>query len=151
MAGDAREVVIVGVATLYLAALGLYGDDGLAAPDRREMECAVADLRIVLRCGPGVLQILLQGGGKLGQRITIISNAPRQFRVAQRLSEPIDGFDVKARRAEIAQQRFGRRQRVESHGMRNLMRTAGVAGEDHGKHACRTRASSQADATRKPG
>ena len=55
----AGEIVIVGVAARDLAALGLHGDDGFAAPDRSEMKFAVANLRIALRRAPRARQIVL--------------------------------------------------------------------------------------------
>ncbi len=77
MARRAREIVIVITAIFDLAALGLHGNDRLAAQDRGEMELAAMDKWIVFRRAPGILQILLQRPG----------NAPGQRLLAQSLSQ----------------------------------------------------------------
>src|SRR5262249_13793069 len=85
MARNAGEVVIVDIAAFDLAALGLHGDDGLAASDCGEMELAVTNLWVALGRAPGALQIVLQDLRKLLQRSMIFGNAPSQGCLAELL------------------------------------------------------------------
>src|SRR5690348_10152957 len=102
MAGNAREVVIIGVAMLHLAALGLHGDDGIAKPDSREMKLAVANLRIVLGLSPGIRKIVVQRLRKSSQRVAIVGHAPGQRRAAKRRRNRLQWLDIETGTIEIA-------------------------------------------------
>ena len=104
VARDAREIVVVCLAAFHLAALGLHGDDRLAAADCSEMKSAVANLRVVLGRAPGIPQIVLQDLRQRAQRGTIIRDAPRQSLRAERVPQRLHRGDIEAGGAEIAKQ-----------------------------------------------
>src|SRR5260370_2280753 len=133
MPGGAREIVILRVPIADIAALGLHRNNRLAAPNRGETEHPVVDLWIILDRAPGTFKILLQHDWKLLQRSTIFGKAKDQRLLAERISQRTSVLDIETGRAEIAQQRLDRGQRVEPHRMRDLMRTAGIARQDDGK------------------
>jgi hypothetical protein len=106
-----------------------------AAWNRGEMERAVATTRIGLRRAPGLREIVLQGLRKARERGAVFGNAPVQGLLEQRLAERMDRIDIEAGLREVGHQGFDRGQRIETHRMRNLMRTARIVRE-HECHAC---------------
>src|ERR1700730_16806021 len=120
--GGACEIVILRVPIADIAAFGLHRNDRLAAPNRSETEHPVPDLWIILDRAPGAFEIFLQHDWKLFQRSTIFGKAKGQPSLAERTPQRMSGLDIETGRAEIAQQRLDRGQRVEPHRMRDLMR-----------------------------
>ena len=98
------------------------------------MECAVANLRIALGRAPGAGEIVLQDLRKLLQaRRDSRQRSSVSVVAAELLRERCDRLDIEAGLAEIAEQRFGRGQRIQPDRMRDLVRPAGIARQHNGE------------------
>ena len=93
------------------------------------MKRAVAQ-RGHLPARPRLREVVLQGSGKARERGAIFG-APAQASVCSRRSRAHGtAVDIEAGLRQVGQDRFGRRQRIEPHRMRHLVRTAGI-GREH--------------------
>ena len=134
VAGDTGEVVVVRIARLGRAAFGLERNESGPPADRGEGETRSGCIHILIGIAPGNAQIVLQPLRQPGEGGAIGLHWPKDAFCGQRRVQGGAGRGLMTGLAQICQDRLGRGEGVEAHGMGQVPRPPRIGGENE-RHA----------------